>query len=119
MFSALGCLAALGGGFSPAVQALALELYVNRNKQAMADEDEEGRRRGKGKKREVTEVETGRRIAHTVLAVVAGAAGAIRDQARLAYRLSHQHVGTSSNYLVVHLAAVLALQDHQHPQLSE
>ncbi|EJD02383.1 MFS general substrate transporter [Fomitiporia mediterranea MF3/22] len=64
-FSALGCLAAWGGGFNPAVQALALELYARRGN---VEEGSRSGGRGRGMQRggrgknggERGEAETGR-----------------------------------------------------------
>ncbi|OCB86786.1 MFS general substrate transporter [Sanghuangporus baumii] len=61
VFSALGCVAAWGGGFPPAVQALALETYIKRISTNLGDQqaDEQRRLNGKGKTKE-GEAEMGR-----------------------------------------------------------
>lgn len=68
MFTAFGVVVAWGGGFNPAVQALALELYARRNRAAGAAtaavqggrEERPGRGRKRGEEKEGREAETGR-----------------------------------------------------------
>lgn len=64
MFTAFGVVVAWGGGFNPAVQALALELYAKRNREAAAAQGGEGAEERRGKKgreeKEGREAETGR-----------------------------------------------------------